>query len=139
MKVRTKMTLHHYIRLTLIIRSTRSSWDWSPSWSPISFFYAGVIVHFCSYYLQELMEDINLQTLRGIWFQHDGAPVHCASVVRNYSNERFSQRWIGRKTNIFSFLNFLKNYGFSWKTCLTILMQNFMFFQNMQWKILHSI
>jgi len=24
-------------------------------------------------------------------------------------------------------------------TCQTILMQNFMFFQNMQWKILHSI
>jgi len=44
--------------------------------------------------LQELMEDINLQTFRGMWFQHDGA--HCAGVVRDYLNERFSQRWIGR-------------------------------------------
>jgi len=24
--------------------------------------------------LQELMEDINLRTLKGMWFQHDGAP-----------------------------------------------------------------
>jgi len=52
--------------------------------------------------LQELMEDINLQTLRGMWFQHDGALAHCAGVVRDYSNERFFQRWIG-KTNIFFF------------------------------------
>jgi len=49
------------------------------------------------------MEDINLQTLRGMWFQHDGVPAHCAGVVRDYSNERFF-RWIGRKTNIFSFI-----------------------------------
>jgi len=33
------------------------------------------------YYLQELMEDINLQTLRGMWFQHDDAPAHCAGIV----------------------------------------------------------
>jgi len=46
--------------------------------------------------LQELIEDINLQTLRGMWFQHDGAPAHYAGVVRDYLNERFSQRWIGR-------------------------------------------
>jgi len=46
--------------------------------------------------LQELMEDINLQTLRGMWFQYDGAPAHCAGIVRDYLNERFSQRWIGR-------------------------------------------
>jgi len=45
--------------------------------------------------LQELMEDVNLQSLRGIWFQHDGVPAHCAGV-RDYLNERFSQRWIGR-------------------------------------------
>jgi len=29
---------------------------------------------------------------------------HCVGVVRDYSNERFSQRWIGRKTNIFSLI-----------------------------------
>jgi len=51
------------------------------------------------------MEDINLQTFRGtLWFQHDGALAHCAGIVRDYSNERFSQRWIGRKTNIFSLI-----------------------------------
>jgi len=50
------------------------------------------------------MEDINLQTLRGMWFQHDGASAHCAGVVRDYSNERFSQRWIEQKTNIFSLI-----------------------------------
>jgi len=50
------------------------------------------------------MEDINLRTLRGMWFQHDGALAHCASVVRDYLNERFSQRWIRRKTNIFSLI-----------------------------------
>jgi len=46
--------------------------------------------------LQELMEDINLQTLRGMWFLHDAVPAHCAGVVRDYLNERSSQRWIGR-------------------------------------------
>ena len=34
--------------------------------------------------LQELMKDINLQTLRDMWFQHDGAPAHYAGVVREY-------------------------------------------------------
>jgi len=91
------------------------------------------------------MEDINLQTLRGMWFQYDGAPAHYAGVVRDYSNERFSQRWIGRKTNIFSLIAkflqklwiFMQNVSDNFNAKFYVLY--IIFFQNMQWKILHSI
>ena len=43
-----------------------------------------------------LIEDINLQTRRDMWFQHDSAPAHSAGVVRDYLNERFPQRWVDR-------------------------------------------
>jgi len=79
------------------------------------------------------MENIHLQTLKGMWFQHDGAPAYCADVIRDYSNKKFSQRWIGRKTNIFSLIaKFPQKLWICMKNCQTILMQNFMFFQNMQ-------
>ncbi|CAH0391520.1 unnamed protein product [Bemisia tabaci] len=31
------------------------------------------------------------------WFQQDGAPAHYALVVRNFLNNEFPQRWIGRR------------------------------------------
>ena len=46
--------------------------------------------------LPELMEDVPLVTRRQMWFQHDGAPAHFSTIVRNYLDQRFNERWIGR-------------------------------------------
>lgn len=57
----------------------------------------GAIYHqFLQYELQGLMENINLRTVREMWFQHDGAPPHYAGSVRDYLDESFHRRWIGR-------------------------------------------
>lgn len=42
------------------------------------------------------LEDINLDVLRQLWFQNDGCPAHYALRVRNYLDEEFPGRWIGR-------------------------------------------
>lgn len=31
-----------------------------------------------------------------VWWQQDGAPAHYAQTVRDYLNETFGDRWIGR-------------------------------------------
>lgn len=43
-------------------------------------------------YLMEQLEDIP----ENYWFQNDGCPAHYARVVRDYLNEAFPDRWIGR-------------------------------------------
>lgn len=37
---------------------------------------------------------------RSIWYQQDGAPPHYSCTVRNYLNEVFPNRWIGRRGTI---------------------------------------
>lgn len=44
----------------------------------------------------ELIEDVDLETRRRMWFQHDGAPAHFAVIVRNFLNQYYNGRWIGR-------------------------------------------
>lgn len=46
--------------------------------------------------LQELLEDIPLAVLQRMWLQHDGAPSHSTLENRNYLNDFFPNRWIGR-------------------------------------------
>jgi hypothetical protein len=46
--------------------------------------------------LPELLEVVPVEVRREMWFQHDGAPAHCTNVVREYSDETFGNRWIGR-------------------------------------------
>ena len=43
-----------------------------------------------------LMEDVGLETLVSMWFQHDGCPAHFARVARDVMDEKFPNRWIGR-------------------------------------------
>ncbi|EFN71217.1 hypothetical protein EAG_05969, partial [Camponotus floridanus] len=50
--------------------------------------------------LPELMEDVPLVTRRQMWFQHDGASAHFSAIVRNYLDQRFNERWIGRGSPI---------------------------------------
>jgi hypothetical protein len=46
--------------------------------------------------LPELLEVMPLLVHREMWFQHDGAPAHLTNVVREYLDETFGNRWIGR-------------------------------------------
>lgn len=42
------------------------------------------------------LETLSLNLRRNIWFMQDGAPPHYSIAVRNYLNEQFPHRWIGR-------------------------------------------
>lgn len=46
--------------------------------------------------LPELMEAVPLRTRVLMWFMHDGAPAHFAVGVRNYLDQQYPDRWIGR-------------------------------------------
>jgi len=46
--------------------------------------------------LPGLLEDIPLLIRSHMYFQHDGAPPHCTRHVRDYLNEFFPNRWLGR-------------------------------------------
>ena len=51
-------------------------------------------------FLQEvlpgLLEDVPLQTRREMWYQHDGAPPHFGTQVRDHLNSVYPGKWIGR-------------------------------------------
>ena len=46
--------------------------------------------------LPGLLEDIPLMIRSQMYFQHDGAPPHYTRHVRDYLNESFPNRWLGR-------------------------------------------
>lgn len=46
--------------------------------------------------LPELLENIPLATRRTMYVQMDGCPAHWAIIVRNYLNQTYPDRWIGR-------------------------------------------
>ena len=46
--------------------------------------------------LPEMLENVPLQVRQRLWFQHDGDPAHFALDVREYLNNVFPNRWIGR-------------------------------------------
>ncbi|CAK1591656.1 unnamed protein product [Parnassius mnemosyne] len=46
--------------------------------------------------LQELLNDVPLSDLQNMWFQNDGCPAHYARPVREYLNQEYPGRWIGR-------------------------------------------
>lgn len=46
--------------------------------------------------LPVLLEDEPLNNLQNIWFQNDGCPAHYARPVRDYLNQEYPGRWIGR-------------------------------------------
>jgi hypothetical protein len=56
----------------------------------------GTYKNFLENDLPMLLLDVNLQLRRNVVFQNDGAPCHYATQVRNYLNETFPNRWIGR-------------------------------------------
>lgn len=46
--------------------------------------------------LPDLLKDVPFRIRRKMWFQHDDAIMHCAIPVREYLNQTFKDRWIGR-------------------------------------------
>lgn len=46
--------------------------------------------------LPTLLEDVDLATRQRMWFQLDGAPPHFSLIVRNFLNNRYANKWIGR-------------------------------------------
>lgn len=53
-------------------------------------------LQFLQTYLTENLENIELEDRRNMWFQHDGAPPHYMAAVKNWLNENFQNKWIGR-------------------------------------------
>lgn len=46
--------------------------------------------------VEEMLDDVPLNILRQCYWQQDGAPPHFEIHVRQYLNEKFGERWIGR-------------------------------------------
>lgn len=46
--------------------------------------------------LPNLLDDLPLGLRHDMWFMHDGAPPHFALNVRNYLNQQYPNKWIGR-------------------------------------------
>lgn len=44
--------------------------------------------------LPELLQSLNVP--ENYWLQNDGCPAHYARIVRNYLNDEYNERWIGR-------------------------------------------
>lgn len=48
-----------------------------------------------------LLEDIPLETRRFMFLQHDGCPAHFSREVRNFLDDAYPDRWIGRGSLFF--------------------------------------
>jgi hypothetical protein len=46
--------------------------------------------------LRTPIENVPVQTLRQIFYHHDGAPPHFSQTVRQYLYHKFTNRWISR-------------------------------------------
>jgi len=57
--------------------------------------YSGRYLNFLTNQLPRLLGDVSLDTQGHMFFQQDGAPAHNAIIVRQHSNQIFSNRWIG--------------------------------------------
>ncbi|KZC12505.1 hypothetical protein WN55_04312 [Dufourea novaeangliae] len=55
-----------------------------------------VYLQFLKTRLWNVLEEMPLNLRNSLWFQHDGAPPHYAAAVRNWLNETFQNRWVGR-------------------------------------------
>lgn len=53
-------------------------------------------LHFLTTDLNELLDDVPLNTRNKMWFMQDGAPAHYTIQVREFLNEAYPNRWIGR-------------------------------------------
>lgn len=53
-------------------------------------------IHFLQEILPPLLEEVPLTVRQRMWFQHDGCPAYFTRIVREFLNNTFPERWIGR-------------------------------------------
>ena len=53
-------------------------------------------VDFLSTRLHEILEEVPVDIRLGMRFTHDGAPPHSSRVARQFLNQHFANKWIGR-------------------------------------------
>lgn len=53
-------------------------------------------LHFLENDLTDLLEEVPLHDRMNIWFMQDGAPPHYSMAVRQWLQENYPRRWIGR-------------------------------------------
>lgn len=53
-------------------------------------------LQFLRHDLPPLLDDVSLETRLNLWYQHDGCPAHFSANVRDYLDNQFPNRWIGR-------------------------------------------
>ena len=55
-----------------------------------------IYLNFLEHDLEEMLDNLNLQTLRNLrFYQQDGAAPHNSRIVSNYLSQRFPNSWIG--------------------------------------------
>lgn len=52
--------------------------------------------HFLEHDLLEFIDDVQLNIIQNMWYQHDGAPPHRGRQVAAWLNEHFPNKWIGQ-------------------------------------------
>lgn len=52
---------------------------------------------FLEHTLPNLLDDVPIFTRHRMWFMHDGAPAHFSLLAREFLNQHYSNRWIGRR------------------------------------------
>lgn len=57
---------------------------------------SGVYLNFLINHLPVLLENVPLETRRTMWLQQDGCPAHSSRRVKNFLNQAYPDRWIGR-------------------------------------------
>jgi len=57
---------------------------------------AAAYLRFLQVDLPNLLEDIPLNNLVGMFYQNDGCPAHTSVIVKEFLNEEYGNRWIGR-------------------------------------------
>ncbi|CAG9824751.1 unnamed protein product [Phaedon cochleariae] len=45
--------------------------------------------------VEPFLEDIPINLIPRVVFQHDGAPAHCARIINDYLNVQFGEKWMG--------------------------------------------
>ncbi|CAH1382031.1 unnamed protein product, partial [Tenebrio molitor] len=58
--------------------------------------------------LPELLEDIDLNLRRQIWFQHDGVPPQNSRLTQQVLNTWYPHSWISRGVDFFLWNQFIK-------------------------------
>lgn len=53
-------------------------------------------LHFLQEELPVLLEDVPIGLRNQMWYMHDGAPAHFSAAVREYLNNVYPDRWVGR-------------------------------------------